>query len=258
MPLRRAVGARQAEPVGPAAAEQGLAVAGERVALVREPVELGVHHPGVLHELELARDVGAEADEMQPARLRRFGRLRQGRLGREHRPVGAAAADQPVEAGRRHHVVAKALALEAQHAQQAPPERLDAARQVAGARVGAADVGAERAADAVGVVVVEEAVGLVLAPVRRRCRRSACWSAGSAASRPGAARPWRRPGPGAAARRGPPARRRTARSRGRPAPAGGTRGSCRSGPGRGGAARPARAAGARPRRRRPGRAPAAR
>ena len=82
----------------------------------------------------------------------------------------------------------KPAALEAQHAQQAAPERLLAARQVAGARVGAADMGAEGAADAVRVVLVEEAVGLVLAPDRRRCRRSVSWWAA-----PGARRPVRRP-----------------------------------------------------------------
>ncbi len=102
---------------------------------------------------------------MQPARLRRFGGLRQCRLGRQHRAIGAAAADQAVEACGRHHIVTETLALEAQHAQQAPPERLHAARQVAGARVGAADVGAERAANAGGVVLVEKTVVLVLAPV---------------------------------------------------------------------------------------------
>ena len=45
----------------------GLAAPEQRIALLGQPAELRAHHPGALHELELARDVGVEADEVEAA-----------------------------------------------------------------------------------------------------------------------------------------------------------------------------------------------
>ena len=41
----------------------------QRVGLIEQASELGALHPGVLDELELAREVRGQADEMQPALL---------------------------------------------------------------------------------------------------------------------------------------------------------------------------------------------
>ena len=58
---------RHDEVVGDRAARYRLAIAEQRIALARQAGELGAHHPGVLQELELARDVRVETDEVQSA-----------------------------------------------------------------------------------------------------------------------------------------------------------------------------------------------
>ncbi len=73
-----------------------LAVADQRIALPRQARERRAHHPRVLQELELARDVRVEADEMQSA-LRIVRRRRLQRVGR--RQPGPVLASAPQDRG---------------------------------------------------------------------------------------------------------------------------------------------------------------
>jgi len=94
-----AVGPRHREAVGGRAVGRRLARAEKRIALARQAVEANRHRPGVLHELELARDVGTEADEVQPGVAAARGlaeRLRRRNPG----AVLAAAAQQAMKARR--------------------------------------------------------------------------------------------------------------------------------------------------------------
>ena len=93
-------------------------LADQEVLVAAEAERVAVVDPERLDRLELAPDVGLEADEDQPA----VDAVVLGRARRQRRAVGAAAADDPVAVGQ-------------------PP--VEEAGRVA--RVGAADVGAERA-----------------------------------------------------------------------------------------------------------------
>src|SRR4051812_40553465 len=90
---------RNAETVGRRATHDGLPVAQERIAFAAHSIELRIHQPGVLHELELARDVGIQADEMQTA-LRVAGRSRkQSVFAGQAGAVLAASSYDPMKAG---------------------------------------------------------------------------------------------------------------------------------------------------------------
>ncbi len=222
-----------------------MAVRGQRVAFVREPVELRGREPRALHELELARDVRAEADEVQAALADRAvarERLRR----RQPHPVLAAAPQQPVEARRRDQVVVHAhRASKPEHADEPLPQAVRAGRQVGVARVRAAHVRAERATHAVRVAAIRERVA-VGAPARRRVAVDRL--AGRADERRAVERaPDHRLGPAQPARRVAAGARveGSARSRGRPVAAAAARDSCRCGRRRRAAGRPRRAAAAR-------------
>src|SRR3954454_17347890 len=123
------------DEVGRVALDRHLAVGGlladQRVLVRAEAERVAVVHPERLDGLELAPDVRLEADEHQAA----LGAVALG-AARGRRPAeGAAAADDPVAVG------------------EPPVEEL---RHVA--RVRPPDVGADRAAQPLGVVGVEEVV----------------------------------------------------------------------------------------------------
>ena len=77
------------------AAPERLGRADQRVGVVVEPGELRVVQPGLLHELELAGDVPAQADEVEAARLAVVLGV-ECFLGRERRAVLTAAAQEPM------------------------------------------------------------------------------------------------------------------------------------------------------------------
>jgi hypothetical protein len=106
-------------------------LADQEVLVAAQAERVAVVDPQRLDGLELAPDARVEADEDQPA----VDAVVAGGVRCQWRPVGAAAADEAVAVGEA------------------------AVEEPAGvARVAAADVGAERAAEAVGVAGVGEVV----------------------------------------------------------------------------------------------------
>src|SRR5437773_54435 len=115
-------------------------------------------------ELELARDVRVEADELQPRLAARAGtgeRLRHRDLG----AVLAAAPQQPMKARRRDAVLRERFGIQAEHANPARDDARRAQRKVGIARIRTPNVRAERTAQALWVRAVGEVVQLGL---RRR------------------------------------------------------------------------------------------
>ena len=146
------------KPVGPAAAEQRLAVA-QRAGRSRRR---GRRTWRSSSRRSARTRTGAEmlATRQMKCSPRSSVARRSDRSASSGESVGAVFAPAPqqaVEARRGDQVVAERAALEAQHAQQARDQAAGAGGQVAGARVGAPDMGAERAAQAVRVGVVGEA-----------------------------------------------------------------------------------------------------
>ena len=244
-PARGPVGPGQREDAGLPVARQRRPAPQQRVGLVDEARELRALDPGVLHELELPGGVRDQADEVQAALLVLPAGLERP-VRRQRRAVLAPPPQQAVEPRRGDQVLARRPPREAELAGQAREAAVRARGQVARARVGAPDVGAEGAVVALGVGRVGEPVRGDVLRAPARPRRSAPPRAAPAGRRPGCARP--SPAPAASAPRAGrrPGRRGTARTRARPGAAAGTRGRRRCGRGPAGRARPPPAAGRPP------------
>src|SRR5438876_1779976 len=136
---------RYREVGGTPATRYRLAIADQRIALVGQSGELGVHRPRVLQKLELTQDVRVETDELQPA-LRIVRRSRyECVLGEELGPVFAAAPQNAMKANGGHQIVSEASRAKTQHGDEF--RNCSRASGVIGvARILAVHVRAERAA----------------------------------------------------------------------------------------------------------------
>ena len=77
-------------------AELRFTVTHERITFAGKPIKLAVHNPGVLHKFELAQDICANTDEVQPAIC--LDRIRLDRIfGRKFWPIGPATAYQAMK-----------------------------------------------------------------------------------------------------------------------------------------------------------------
>src|SRR5689334_14221011 len=113
---------------------------------------MGAHQPGVLHELELSRDVGVKTDEAYSPLL----------VGRTVRTVCASAPQDPVEAGRRDQIVAYAAASKTERTHELGERPTRSSRHIGIARVGAPDMRSEWADCAIRIAVECKAVQRVV------------------------------------------------------------------------------------------------
>ena len=103
---RRPPGPRHDHAVGDRASRNRRSIAEQRIALPGQTGKFRARHPGILEKLELPGDIRVETEEVQPA-LRFTRRRRLKRLGRRQAgSVLPASPQNPMEADRRHHVVA--------------------------------------------------------------------------------------------------------------------------------------------------------
>ena len=139
------------------------------------PAEARVVAPGLLHELELAADARVDAEEMNAARLAVVGELEQALPA--GRFVGSVEHGR-IEQRRSEDPRSTEQTMGLGHAERLSGRvRLDDV-----ARVGAADVRAERARQAIRIVAVQEVVAV--AGLRDRRRRGASTSGAPLGHRP--------------------------------------------------------------------------